>query len=70
MYKRQVLDTPLEVNLNMTDLNCQAVVAMCQITAPYMPRGSQIINIASVCLLYTSMVSLVISIMFLTSKSI
>ena len=32
----------------MTDLNCQAVVAMCQITAPYMPRGSQIINIASV----------------------
>ena len=43
-----VLDTPLEVNLNMTDLNCQAVVAMCQITAPYMPRGSQIINIASV----------------------
>lgn len=32
-----VLDTPLAVNLNMTDLNCQAVVAMCQITAPYMP---------------------------------
>ena len=45
---RAVVDTPLEVNLNMTDLNCQAVVAMCQITAPYMPRGSQIINIASV----------------------
>ena len=43
-----VADTPLQVNLNMTDLNCQAVVAMCQITAPYMPRGSQIINIASV----------------------
>lgn len=43
-----VLDTPLAVNLNMTDLNCQAVVAMCQITAPYMPRGGQIINIASV----------------------
>ena len=38
----------LAENLNMTDLNCQAVVAMCQITAPYMPRGSQIINIASV----------------------
>ena len=32
-----VLDTPLAVNLNMTDLNCQAVVAMCQLTAPYMP---------------------------------
>ena len=43
-----VLDTPLAVNLNMTDLNCQAVVAMCQITAPYMPCGGQIINIASV----------------------
>ena len=43
-----VLDTPLAVNLNMTDLNCQAVVAMCQMTAPYMPSGSQIINIASV----------------------
>ena len=36
------------VNLNMTDLNCQAVVALCQLTAPYMPRGGQIINIASV----------------------
>lgn len=35
-----VLDTPLEVNLNMTDLNCQAVVAMCQLTAPYMPGQS------------------------------
>ena len=43
-----VLDTPLDVNLNMTDLNCQAVVAMCQLTAPHMPRGSRIINIASV----------------------
>ena len=43
-----VTDTPLEVNLNMTDLNCQAVVAMCQITVPHMPRGGQIINIASV----------------------
>ena len=43
-----VLDTPLAVNLNMTDLNCQAVVAMCQLTVPYMPQGGQIINIASV----------------------
>ena len=43
-----VLDTPLAVNLNMTDLNCQAVVAMCQLTVPYMPSDSQIINIASV----------------------
>lgn len=36
-----VLDTPLAVNLNMTDLNCQAVVAMCQITAPYMPGAAR-----------------------------
>ena len=45
---RAVMDTPLDVNLNMTDLNCQAVVAMCQLTVPYMPQGGQIINIASV----------------------
>ena len=45
---RAVMDTPLDVNLNMTDLNCQAVVAMCQLTIPYMPQGGQIINIASV----------------------
>ena len=45
---RAVVDTPLETNLNMVDLNCQAVVALCQLTAPYMPRGGQIINIASV----------------------
>lgn len=43
-----VTDTPLAVNLNMTDLNCQAVVAMCQLTIPHMPRGGTIINIASV----------------------
>ena len=45
---RAVVDTPLEINLNMVDLNCQAVMALCQLTAPYMPRGGQIINIASV----------------------
>ena len=28
---RALVDTPLEVNLNMTDLNCQAVVALCQL---------------------------------------
>ena len=38
---RAVVDTPLEANLNM-------VMALCQLTAPYMPRGGQIINIASV----------------------
>ena len=41
-------DTPLAVNLNMTDLNCQAVVAMCELTLPYMKSGAKIINIASV----------------------
>ena len=45
---RAVTDTPLETNLNMVDLNCQAVMALCQLTVPYMPRGGQIINIASV----------------------
>ncbi len=43
-----VADTSLQVSLNMTDLNCQAVVAMCRLSIPYMARGGQIINIASV----------------------
>lgn len=42
------LDTPLEENLNMVDLNCKAVMAMCQNSIPYMPEGAKIINIASV----------------------
>lgn len=45
---RAVMDTPLEVNLNMADLNCQAVQAMCQLTVPYMRAGSHILNFASV----------------------
>ena len=45
---RGVMDTPLEVNLNMVDLNCQAVQAICQITVPYMPAGSHILNLSSV----------------------
>ena len=45
---RAVMDTPLEVNLNMADLNCQALQAMCQLTVPYMPAGSRILNFASV----------------------
>ena len=44
---RAVMDTPLEVNLNMVDLNCQAVQAMCQLTVPHMPAGSHILNFAS-----------------------
>ena len=42
------MDTELSVNLNMVDLNCQALMAMCQLTVPYMPKGGRIINIASV----------------------
>jgi len=43
-----VMDVPLQDNLNMVDLNCKAVAAMCQLTIPYMEKGAQIINIASV----------------------
>ena len=42
------LDVPLSENLNMVDLNCKAVMSMCQHSIPYMPKGARIINIASV----------------------
>lgn len=42
------MDTPVDVNLNMIDLNCEAIVALCQHTIPYMQKGAKIINIASV----------------------
>lgn len=45
---RATLDEPLEVNLNMVDLNCQALQALCQLSIPYMAPGSKIVNIASV----------------------
>ena len=41
-------ETPLADNLNMLDLNCGAVMALCQLTAPYMSDGARIMNIASV----------------------
>ena len=41
-------DVPLSENLNMVDLNCQALMAMCQLSLPYMKKGGHIINIASV----------------------
>ena len=41
-------ETPLSENLNMVDLNCQALMAMCQLTVPYMKNGGKIINISSV----------------------
>lgn len=43
-----ITDTSVETNLNMVDLNCQALQALCQITIPYMTCGSAILNIASV----------------------
>lgn len=43
-----VMETPVEENLNMIDLNCEAIVALCQHTIPYMKAGAKIINIASV----------------------
>ncbi|MBE6883158.1 MAG: SDR family NAD(P)-dependent oxidoreductase [Ruminococcaceae bacterium] len=42
------MDVPLDINLNMIDLNCKAILAMCQHTIPYMRSGAQIINISSV----------------------
>ena len=43
-----VMDVPLSENMNMVDLDCKAVMAMCQITIPSMTEGAKIINIASV----------------------
>ncbi len=42
------LGESLDTNLNMVDLNCQALQALCQLTIPYMPRGAKLVNIASV----------------------
>lgn len=39
---------PIEENLNMVDLNCKALMAMCLNSLPFMSEGSKIINIASV----------------------
>lgn len=45
---RAAMDEPLAESLNMMDLNCGAVMAMCRLSVPYMPQGGKIINIASV----------------------
>ena len=37
-----------KVNLNMIDLNCKAVVYMCQLSLEHMSKNSNIINVASV----------------------
>ena len=39
---------PLEQNLGMIDLNCRALTAIAYLSLPYMSRGSEMINIASV----------------------
>ncbi len=41
-------ETPLDVNLNMIDLNCKAVVSSCTVVLPFMTKYARIINIASV----------------------
>ncbi|MDR0888213.1 MAG: SDR family NAD(P)-dependent oxidoreductase [Candidatus Methanoplasma sp.] len=41
------LDVPLDVDLNMVDLNVKALTALCVLTVPYMDRGASIINMGS-----------------------
>lgn len=38
---------PLTDSLNMIDLNCKAVVAVTELTLPYMKRGSRVLNLDS-----------------------
>lgn len=40
-------ETPLDVNLSMIDINDKALVAMTQLSLPYMKRGSRVINLDS-----------------------
>ncbi|MCR4621685.1 MAG: SDR family NAD(P)-dependent oxidoreductase [Clostridiales bacterium] len=42
-----VMDVPLGDNLGMVDLNCRALIALTQLTVPYMEKGGLVINIAS-----------------------
>ena len=42
-----VMDVPLNDNLGMVDLNCRALIALTQLTVPYMEKGGLVINIAS-----------------------
>ena len=43
----QVLHLPLSEQMNMTDLNCRALMALCQMCLPRMRKGSAIVNISS-----------------------
>jgi uncharacterized protein len=40
-------DIPLDDLLDMIDLNCRAAVALTQVSIPFMPRGSHILEICS-----------------------
>lgn len=42
------MDASLEENRNMVELNCMALMSMCQLSLPYMEKGASIVNIASV----------------------
>lgn len=42
------MDTDYKENLNMIDLNCKAVLGLCQVVLPHMMEGGKILNIASV----------------------
>ena len=41
------LDAPLDVNLNMIDLNCKALMAVTYLTLPYMHEGSKVYQLGS-----------------------
>lgn len=43
-----VMDASVQENRDMVELNCMALMSMCQTTIPYMSKGAKIINIASV----------------------
>jgi len=43
-----VKDTPYEDSIGMIDLNCRALTAVTLTALPYMKKGSEIVNIASV----------------------
>ncbi len=40
-------DVPLSVSMEMIDLNIKALVALCELTIPYIPRGGGILNMGS-----------------------
>lgn len=43
----EFINTPLEKELNMIDLNCTSLTGICGLSIPFMNKGSTIINVAS-----------------------